>query len=198
MGSGQTHLVDSAMARQILGLLILLLLGTLVFVKRIATGSILDKPEGNFVIKLVNIFNLFFLLMVNPVAALLLVTRHLDTIDPTHIDIEVFWFSMALDTAGLLLYVMGFLLMAWALIRLGSNYQLGGITPRVTDKIVVDGPYRLVRHPMYTAALSISLGTVTREGECHCFSMKKRRSSARLTLGKRNIKHIGENQCHES
>lgn len=48
--------------------------------------------------------------------------------------------------------------MAWALIRLGRNYQLGGSTPRSEDEMVRDGPYRLVRHPMYTAALSISLG----------------------------------------
>ena len=48
--------------------------------------------------------------------------------------------------------------MAWALITLGRNYQLGGSAPRSEDKMVTDGPYRLVRHPMYTAALGISLG----------------------------------------
>jgi len=144
--------------QQILGTVILFLLGTLVIVKRIATGSILDKPKGNLIIRLVNIFNLFFLLVVNPVAALLLITRRLETIDFTHMTIDVPWFSMTLEIAGLVLYVMGFLLMAWALISLGSNYQLGGTAPRETDEMVVDGPYRLVRHPMYTAALSISLG----------------------------------------
>jgi len=54
--------------------------------------------------------------------------------------------------------VMGYLLMAWALITLGRNYQLGGSAPRTEDKMVMEGPYRLIRHPMYTAALSISLG----------------------------------------
>jgi protein-S-isoprenylcysteine O-methyltransferase len=48
--------------------------------------------------------------------------------------------------------------MAGALLTLGRNYQLGGSAPRSEDKIVVDGPYRLVRHPMYTAALGISFG----------------------------------------
>jgi len=56
------------------------------------------------------------------------------------------------------MYGMGYLLMAWALITLGRNYQLGGIAPRSEDKLIMDGIYRLVRHPMYTAALSISLG----------------------------------------
>jgi len=49
------------------------LLGMLVTVKQVATGSILDKPKGNLMIQLVNIFNLFFLLVVNPLAAMLLI-----------------------------------------------------------------------------------------------------------------------------
>jgi protein-S-isoprenylcysteine O-methyltransferase Ste14 len=48
--------------------------------------------------------------------------------------------------------------MAGGLIGLGSNYQLGGTAPRPGDAMVVSGPYRLVRHPMYTAALGIALG----------------------------------------
>ncbi len=58
----------------------------------------------------------------------------------------------------MVLLMIGYLLMAWALIRLAGNYQLGGSLPRATDEMVVVGPYKLVRHPMYTAALSISLG----------------------------------------
>ncbi len=76
------HLLDQG----ILGIAILFLLGMLVIVKQVATGSILDKPKGNLMVQLVNIFNLFFLLVVNPLAAILLITRRLATIDPTHID----------------------------------------------------------------------------------------------------------------
>jgi len=148
------HLLD----QRILGIAILLLLGMLVTVKRIATGSIFDKPKGNLMVQLVNIFNLFFLLVVNPIAAILLVTRRLATIDPTHIAINEPWILMFLEIVGLLKYVIGFLLMAWALITLGRNYQLGGSAPRSEDKMVVNGPFRLVRHPMYTAALGLSFG----------------------------------------
>jgi protein-S-isoprenylcysteine O-methyltransferase Ste14 len=148
------HLLD----QQVLGIGILLLLGILVTVKRIATGSVLDKPKGNLMVQLVNIFNLFFLLVVNPLAALLLVTRNLVTIDPTYMIIDEGWILMALEIVGLVMYVAGYLLMAWALITLGRNYQLGGSTPRDEDKLLVGGPYRLVRHPMYAAAWSISLG----------------------------------------
>ena len=150
------HLFD----QRILGIAILLLLGLLVAVKRIATGSILDKPKGNYMVQLVNIFNLFFLLVVNPLVAILLITRRLATIDPTHIAINKPWILMVLEIAGLLTYAIGYFLMAGALITLKRNYQLGGSDPRSEDKMVVDGPYRLVRHPMYTAALGISFGLV--------------------------------------
>jgi protein-S-isoprenylcysteine O-methyltransferase len=106
-------------------------------------------------VQLVNIFNLFFLLVVNPLAAILLITRRLQTIDPTYMTIDEPW---VLNIIGLVTYVIGYLLMAWALNTLGRNYQLGGSTPRSEDQMVIGGPYELVRHPMYTAALSISLG----------------------------------------
>ncbi len=148
------HLFD----QRILGIAILFLLGMLVTVKRATTGSVLDKPKGNLMVQLVNIFNLFFLLVVNPLAAILLITRCMAAIDPTHITINVPWVLTVLEIVGLALYAIGFLLMAWALIALGRNYQLGGSAPRSEDKMVMNGPYRLIRHPMYTAALSISLG----------------------------------------
>jgi protein-S-isoprenylcysteine O-methyltransferase Ste14 len=144
--------------QRILGIAILVLLGMLVTVKRVATGSILDKPKGNLLVQLVNIFNLFFLLVVNPLAAILLITHRLAMIAPIHLITDEPWILMVLEIVGLGMYVIGYLLMAWALITLGHNYQLGGSAPRTEDKMVMEGPYRLIRHPMYTAALSISLG----------------------------------------
>jgi len=133
---------------RILGIAILALLAMLVAVKRVSTGSILDKPKGNVVVQLVNIFNLFFLLVVNPLAGLLLISRRLEVTDPTHLIIKARWPLVFLEIAGLAVYVLGFFLMAWALLRLGGNYQLGGSAPRPEDTMVMDGPYRLVRHPM--------------------------------------------------
>jgi len=65
---------------------------------------------------------------------------------------------MALEAAGLVLFVPGYLLMACALLTLRRNYQVGGSAPRSEDTMVIAGPYKLVRHPMYAAALCISLG----------------------------------------
>jgi protein-S-isoprenylcysteine O-methyltransferase Ste14 len=148
------HLLD----QKILGIAILLLLGMLVIVKRVATGSILDKPKGNLLVQLVNVFNLFFLLVVNPLSAILLITDRLPKSDPTHLTINAQWITTVVEIVGLVLCVAGYFLMAWALITLGRNYQLGGSAPRPEDKMISDGPYSLIRHPMYTAALSISLG----------------------------------------
>jgi protein-S-isoprenylcysteine O-methyltransferase Ste14 len=148
------HLLD----QRILGFTILFLLGILVIVKRVATGSILDKLKGSFLVQLVNIYNLFFLLVVNPLAAILLITRRLVTIDPTRIIVHGVWLSVVLEIIGMATYITGYLIMAWALVTLGRNYQLGGSTPRDTDEIVMAGPYRFIRHPMYLAALCISLG----------------------------------------
>jgi protein-S-isoprenylcysteine O-methyltransferase Ste14 len=151
---GKMHLLNQTT----LGIAILVLLGILVTAKRVATGCIFDKPTGNLLVQLVNIFNLFFLLVVNPLAAILLISRLLPAIDPTHMTINEPRNLMILEIVGLVMYVTGYLLMGWALITLGRNYQLGGSLPRSEDKMVAEGPYRLVRHPMYTSALSISLG----------------------------------------
>ena len=97
-------------------------------------------------------------MIVNPTAAVLLIAGHLEAVDPTYIAIDAPWLLTGLEIVGMVFYLIGYLLMAWALVRLGRNYQVGGNPPRTTDEMVIVGPYRLVRHPMYTAALCISLG----------------------------------------
>jgi protein-S-isoprenylcysteine O-methyltransferase Ste14 len=141
-----------------LGAAMLLLLSMLVAVKRLATGSVLDKPRGGLMVQSVNVFNLFFLLVVNPLAAILLLTSRLATVDPTRFTIDEPSIVIGVEIVGLVLYVMGYFLMARALIALGRNYQLGGCAPRSEDRMVMAGPYRWIRHPMYTAALSIAVG----------------------------------------
>lgn len=157
--------------QRILGIGIVLLLGVLVVTKQMATGAILDKPKGTFLVQLVNIFNLFFLLVVNPLVAILLITQRLATADPTRLEIANSGILIALAIIGIILYVAGFLLMAWALISLRNNYQLGGSVPRDTDKLVILGPYRFLRHPMYAAALYISLGLACLTQSLACFAV---------------------------
>lgn len=148
------HLFD----QRILGLAMALLLAALVAVKRLASGSMLEIPRGGLLLRLANLFNLFFLLVVNPLAAALLIARRLEAIDPTRLAVGPSRALTVLESAGLASYGLGFFVMAWALVALGRNYQLGGSAPRPDDDLVGGGPYRLIRHPMYAAALAIALG----------------------------------------
>jgi len=85
------HLLD----QRTLGIVILLLLALLVIIKQMATGSIFkDRPRKNLRIWLTHIFNLFFLLIVNPLAALLLIARNLDAADPTRLALDMPWLLM--------------------------------------------------------------------------------------------------------
>jgi protein-S-isoprenylcysteine O-methyltransferase Ste14 len=130
------------------GIVILLLWATLVFVKKWATGSLLaDRPNGGVWMWLVHIFNFSFLLVANPLAAILLIASRTGAGE-----------FAALRLAGLLLSAAGYVFLAWALAALRRNYQVGGNPPRGSDELVTRGPYRLVRHPMYTGALCVSLG----------------------------------------
>ena len=125
---------------------------------RLPRARFWTNPRAALLVQLVNVYNLFFLLVVNPLAAIVLITRSLAAIDATHVTIGEPLVLLVLESVGLALYVAGFALMAWALITLGRVYQLGGSDPRSEDRLVVAGPYGLIRHPMYSAALSISLG----------------------------------------
>jgi protein-S-isoprenylcysteine O-methyltransferase Ste14 len=143
---------------RVLAILIFAMLAMLVAVKQVATGRILDRPEGSPLVQLVNVFNLLFLLVVNPVAGVLLLTGRLEAIDPSHVVVHEPWLRTTLQIIGLAAYVLGFAVMAWALVRLRRSYQLGGLGPRPEDRMVTSGPYRVIRHPMYAAVLMISLG----------------------------------------
>lgn len=144
--------------QRLIGVVILLVLTLLVIVKRRATGSTVDLPTGAPLIRIVNVFNLLFLLVASPLAAILLITRAASTVDPTHVSIDRRPLLIVIQLVGLVLYVAGYALMAWSLVVLGRQYQPGGTMPRPGDHVLVEGPYRFVRHPMYAAALIGALG----------------------------------------
>ncbi len=149
------HLVDQRVA----GIVMLVALASLVIVKRAATGSIMrDTPTGGAWLWAVHVFNLCFLLVVNPLAAVLLVARRLEALDPTHVTVGPRPLLTGVEVAGWAFYLGGLALMAWALAALRAGYQAGGTAPRPGDELTARGPYRAIRHPMYAAALSISLG----------------------------------------
>lgn len=66
--------------------------------------------------------------------------------------------------AGLLLVAAGLALAAWARTHLGGNWS-GTITLKEEHALIASGPYRHIRHPIYSGLLLALLGTAVAIGE---------------------------------
>lgn len=67
---------------------------------------------------------------------------------------------------GLAVHISSALFAVWARRHLGRNWS-GAITAKVDHELIRTGPYRLVRHPIYSAMLGMFLGTALVSGELH-------------------------------
>jgi protein-S-isoprenylcysteine O-methyltransferase Ste14 len=63
-----------------------------------------------------------------------------------------------LATVGLALFALGLGLAVWARIHLGRNWGTP-MTQKDEPELVTSGPYRLVRHPIYSGILVAGIGT---------------------------------------
>ena len=66
--------------------------------------------------------------------------------------------------AGVAIQAMGAALAIWARVLLGRNWS-GIIDIKAGHQLIRSGPYRLVRHPIYTGLLVMYLGTAVVTGE---------------------------------
>jgi protein-S-isoprenylcysteine O-methyltransferase Ste14 len=62
----------------------------------------------------------------------------------------VFWI-------GILIIVLGFALRVWAVTTLGVSFRTT-VEINVNQKVIKNGPYKLIRHPSYTGLLLFCLG----------------------------------------
>ena len=116
------HLLDQRIA----GIIILLLWAMLVVAKGMATGSLLkDRPQGGVRMWLTHVFNFLFLLVATPLAAILLIIRRAQALDPAPLALGTSGLRAGIWVAGMLLYGAGCILLAWALLTLRGNYQVG-------------------------------------------------------------------------
>lgn len=67
---------------------------------------------------------------------------------------------------GLAVHISSALLAVWARRQLGRNWS-GAITAKTDHELIRTGPYRLVRHPIYSAMLGMFFGTALVSGELH-------------------------------
>ena len=74
----------------------------------------------------------------------------------------------AVAVAGLALVLGGLLFAVWARVVLGANWS-GTVTIKSGHDLVRRGPYRWIRHPIYTGILMSMVGTVLLQGEVRAF-----------------------------
>jgi protein-S-isoprenylcysteine O-methyltransferase Ste14 len=66
--------------------------------------------------------------------------------------------SPVLGAIGAAVFVLGLLLAVWARVHLGRNWGMP-MTERAEPELVTSGPYRFVRHPIYSGLLLGLVGT---------------------------------------
>jgi protein-S-isoprenylcysteine O-methyltransferase Ste14 len=76
--------------------------------------------------------------------------------------------STAIVMAGLVMTAAGLAFSVWARLHLGGNWS-GTITLKQDHTLVRTGPYRLVRHPIYSGLLLALLGSAIAMGEWRGF-----------------------------
>jgi len=76
--------------------------------------------------------------------------------------------NSAVATIGLLLTASGLIFAVWARIALGANWS-GTVTIKSGHSLIRRGPYKWIRHPIYTGLLASVVGTVMLQGEVRSF-----------------------------
>jgi protein-S-isoprenylcysteine O-methyltransferase Ste14 len=66
--------------------------------------------------------------------------------------------SPVLEAAGVIVFLSGLGLAVWARVHLGRNWGMP-MTEKAEPELVTSGPYRYVRHPIYSGILLGLLGT---------------------------------------
>ena len=69
---------------------------------------------------------------------------------------------------GAFICVSGLLLTLWARWTLGGNWS-SSVTFKQGHELIQAGPYRFVRHPIYTGLLVMALGTAVDIGQLRCW-----------------------------
>ena len=77
---------------------------------------------------------------------------------------EFLWPRSALSyLVGLAVLIVGLAFSVWARVHLGRNWS-GNVTVKEGHELIRTGPYRYVRHPIYTGILTAAMGTAICSG----------------------------------
>jgi protein-S-isoprenylcysteine O-methyltransferase Ste14 len=80
------------------------------------------------------------------------------TLDLSHLTIDMPWPIYGLEAIGIALIICGTAMVLLGFLALRSAFQPGGFAPRSQDPLVTRGIYSLVRNPLNAGVLSVTLG----------------------------------------
>jgi protein-S-isoprenylcysteine O-methyltransferase Ste14 len=84
------------------------------------------------------------------------------------LDRQLFSVTVPIVLVGLLAVLMGVVFSVWARLMLGDNWS-NRVTVKENHTLVRRGPYRIVRHPIYSGILLGMLGSALQRGGIRCF-----------------------------
>ena len=113
--------------------------------------TVRKQPSGRRALHLTLSLTGFFLLTGAPFHHGVLATRFIPYLPSIHV-------------AGAVLTVAGCLFAIWARVTIGGNWS-GNVTVKSEHELIVEGPYSLARHPIYTGILLALAGTALAIGE---------------------------------
>ena len=82
---------------------------------------------------------------------------------PYPLNVHIIPYTSAILVAAAILCIGGVGFCFWARAVLGRNWS-GSVTLKENHELIVRGPYRLVRHPIYTGLLAMVIATVVQQG----------------------------------
>ena len=77
--------------------------------------------------------------------------------------------TISIVASGFVVQILGFALAAWARVCLGRNWS-HKVRVAEDHELIRSGPYRWVRHPIYTAMFMMFAGTALIAGEVHALA----------------------------
>ncbi len=96
-----------------------------------------------------------------PIGALVVVVifaARVSNYGSTGIHSHLWYPDSALSVVSTALVVLGAAFAIWARFTIGTNWS-GNVTLKENHELIVTGPYRLARHPIYTGLISMGIGT---------------------------------------
>jgi protein-S-isoprenylcysteine O-methyltransferase Ste14 len=85
------------------------------------------------------------------------------------LDRQLFLVTVPIAVAGLLAVLIGVAFSVWSRLMLGANWS-NRVTVKENHTLVRSGPYRIVRHPIYSGILFGMLGSAVQRGGIRCFA----------------------------